>query len=153
MASIKTNVTNGIVAVLIAAGSFASGQQAKQKADVGAALDTMIAQEKIVLTPNITNDLATSINDSNVAVKTRIVKRFTDSVHFVFDTITRPVHPALKGFSDETGSADYAMAYIMRQGIQYRLLLIEADSVVDAMKIKPKKNDWLLSVRPTVTLH
>lgn len=152
-----------VIAVIIGgAGDNAIFKEGKTQAQINKAvdsiisfsLDTLLSQEKMVYTPPITNDLAVIDNDSNVAAKTIIRKRFIDTLgNYVWDTIIRPIHPALKGFSDESGLCDYAIARIMTKDIRYRILLVEADSVVDAIKLKPKRNNWLLSIRPSAFLY
>ena len=150
------------IAVIIGAGGngiFKEGRTQNQinnavDSIVAISLDTMLAQEKMVYTPPITDNLATCENDSNVAAKTFTRKRYTDTLgHFVWDTITRPAHPALKGFSDENGVCDYSISAIMKKGLRYRILFVEEDSVIGGIRIKPKRNNWIGNIRPTAFLY
>jgi len=81
-----------------------------------------------------------------------------DSARYVKDTVIIAAHPALKGFN-ENGVSDYAIAKIMAPGKKYQLLFTEGDTgnnadmkILDATEYTPTDNNFLLSLRPTVSI-
>jgi hypothetical protein len=145
------------VGLALAALLNGSGMVDLNQTDVNAALDSLSAQGKIAVLPEVTDKLALSSDSIKPAYKKIYPERVNrDSTGKVLstvkaDTVDVAAAPVLAGFPD--GVSDYPMAAIVKAGSTLRIVYILDGKEINSHLIQPKTADWLISEKPTASIH